>query len=235
MERVLQDGEGLPDGEGLQDGEGWKINSGRQSHHTELLVLLGSSGFLWLLQLKVADVCLPSGLAVEFDTSRPPGSRLRRLDMVCTRCQVPRYQPVQDQEVYTVALPSYLVAGGDGYSMIAKEMLKHNSGEEEEEREGKRGEEEEEENKAPPTGRQQQLHLKVPLKVPLLPLQETWTCRWCRTTSPRSSRCFPPLKDASRCSAQLMDCRNLLPLWFLWFLCCCCSGGRRRRTFWPDL
>lgn len=49
--------------------------------------------------------------------------------MVCTRCQVPRYQPVQDQEVYTLALPSYLVAGGDGYSMIAKEMLKHNSGE----------------------------------------------------------------------------------------------------------
>lgn len=69
-----------------------------------------------------------SGLAVEFDTSRPPGSRLRRLDVVCTGCQVPRYQPVQDQEVYTVALPSYLVAGGDGYSMIAKEMLKHNSG-----------------------------------------------------------------------------------------------------------
>lgn len=28
----------------LQDGEGWKFHSGRQSHHMELLVLLGSCG-----------------------------------------------------------------------------------------------------------------------------------------------------------------------------------------------
>lgn len=195
-----------------------------------------------------ATVCPPSGLLVEFDISRPPGSRLRRLDLVCTRCQVPRYEPVQDQEVYTLALPSYLVAGGDGYSMIAEEMLKHNSGEEkEEEREEKREEErkteekeqrkeeeQEEENKTPPPGRQQQLHLlKVHLKVPLLPLQETWTCRWCRTTSPRSRRCFLLLKDASGSSALLMDCRDLQPLWFLCFLCCCCCGGHRR-TYWSD-
>lgn len=63
--------------------------------------------------------------------SKPPGSRLSRLDIVCTKCRVPRFEPVQDQEVYTLVLPSYLVAGGDGYSMIAEEMWKHNSGEEE--------------------------------------------------------------------------------------------------------
>lgn len=70
---------------------------------------------------------------MEFDTSKPPGSRLKRLDIVCTKCRIPQFEPVQDLQVYTVVLPSYLVAGGDGYSMIAKEMLKHNSGEEEQE------------------------------------------------------------------------------------------------------
>lgn len=67
--------------------------------------------------------------------SKPPGSRLSRLDIVCTKCRVPQYEPVQDQEYYTLVLPSYLVAGGDGYSMIAKEMWKHNSGEEQVNRE----------------------------------------------------------------------------------------------------
>lgn len=66
--------------------------------------------------------------------SKPPGSRLNRLDIICTKCRIPRYEPVQDLEVYTLVLPSYLVAGGDGYSMIAKEMLKHNSGEKEQEK-----------------------------------------------------------------------------------------------------
>lgn len=66
---------------------------------------------------------------MEFDVSRPPGRRLRSLSIVCTRCRVPRYEAVREEEVYTVVLPSYLVTGGDGYAMIGEEMLKHNSGE----------------------------------------------------------------------------------------------------------
>lgn len=71
--------------------------------------------------------------------SKPPGSRVRRLDIVCTECRVPQYEPVQDREIYTLVMPSYMVAGGDGYSMIAKEMLKHNSGEEEQEKRERSG------------------------------------------------------------------------------------------------
>uniref|UniRef100_A0A3Q4BQF1 5'-nucleotidase n=1 Tax=Mola mola TaxID=94237 RepID=A0A3Q4BQF1_MOLML len=69
-----------------------------------------------------------SGFHVEYDVSKPPGSRVRSLSIVCTKCRAPHYKPVEDETVYTVVMPSYLVKGGDGYSMIRDEMLKHNSG-----------------------------------------------------------------------------------------------------------
>lgn len=69
-----------------------------------------------------------SGFQVEFDLSRPPGQRVRSLMILCVNCRVPQYEPVQDQVVYKVVLPSYLVTGGDGFTMIKNEKLKHNSG-----------------------------------------------------------------------------------------------------------
>ncbi|XP_076612058.1 5'-nucleotidase [Chaetodon auriga] len=69
-----------------------------------------------------------SGFQVEFDLFKPPGRRVRSLAILCTKCRVPRYEPVEDEAVYTVVLPSYMVSGGDGFSMIRNETLKHNSG-----------------------------------------------------------------------------------------------------------
>lgn len=69
-----------------------------------------------------------SGIHVEFDLSEPPGQRVRSLSILCTKCRVPVYEPVEDETVYTVVLPSYIVTGGDGFSMIRDEILKHNSG-----------------------------------------------------------------------------------------------------------
>lgn len=66
---------------------------------------------------------------MQFDVSKAPGSRVRSLQILCTNCRVPRYRPVEDAEVYTVAVPEYLVSGGDGYAVIADEMIHHNSGE----------------------------------------------------------------------------------------------------------
>nr|XP_020475124.1 5'-nucleotidase [Monopterus albus] len=69
-----------------------------------------------------------SGFHVEFDLAQPPQQRVRSLSILCTKCRVPRYEPVQDDTVYKVVLPSYLVTGGDGFSVIKEEMLKHDSG-----------------------------------------------------------------------------------------------------------
>ncbi|XP_060947416.1 5'-nucleotidase [Limanda limanda] len=69
-----------------------------------------------------------SGFRVEFDLSRPPGRRLTSLLILCTACRVPLYEPVQDETLYRVVLPSYMASGGDGYAMISNELVKHNSG-----------------------------------------------------------------------------------------------------------
>ncbi|KAK7906621.1 hypothetical protein WMY93_015233 [Mugilogobius chulae] len=69
-----------------------------------------------------------SGLQVTFDLSRPAYSRVRSLRILCTRCRVPSFDPVQDGSVYKVLMPSYLVSGGDGFSVIRDELVAHNSG-----------------------------------------------------------------------------------------------------------
>lgn len=48
--------------------------------------------------------------------------------MLCTKCRVPQYEPIDLEKSYTVVMPSYLIDGGDGFTMIKKEMLKHNTG-----------------------------------------------------------------------------------------------------------
>lgn len=41
---------------------------------------------------------------------------------------MPKYEPLDLEKVYTVAMPSYMVGGGDGFNMIKDELLKHNTG-----------------------------------------------------------------------------------------------------------
>ncbi|XP_063078849.1 5'-nucleotidase isoform X2 [Engraulis encrasicolus] len=69
-----------------------------------------------------------SGFQLEIDLSQPAYSRVKSISILCTDCRVPRYEPLEDDKVYKVAMPSYLVDGGDGYTMIKDEKLKHDSG-----------------------------------------------------------------------------------------------------------
>ncbi|XP_036398541.1 snake venom 5'-nucleotidase-like [Megalops cyprinoides] len=69
-----------------------------------------------------------SGIRVELDISQPVGERVTSLDILCTQCRVPRYDPLEPDRTYRLVLPSYLADGGDGFSMIKEERLKHDSG-----------------------------------------------------------------------------------------------------------
>lgn len=69
-----------------------------------------------------------SGFRVTFDLSRAVGMRVTSLRALCTHCRVPVYEDVVPDQVYKVMVPSFLVSGGDGYSVIRDERLKHNSG-----------------------------------------------------------------------------------------------------------
>ncbi|KAG7331701.1 hypothetical protein KOW79_005670 [Hemibagrus wyckioides] len=69
-----------------------------------------------------------SGFQIEYDLSKPSGERLVKASVLCTECRVPHYEPLDPKKVYRVVMPSYLVDGGDGFSMIKEEKLKHDSG-----------------------------------------------------------------------------------------------------------
>lgn len=69
-----------------------------------------------------------SGFQLVYDISKLPGNRVKSVNVLCTECRVPRYEPLNPKKVYKVVLPSYLVDGGDGYSMIKNQKLKHDSG-----------------------------------------------------------------------------------------------------------
>ncbi|XP_036405966.1 snake venom 5'-nucleotidase-like [Megalops cyprinoides] len=69
-----------------------------------------------------------SGIQVELDVSQPVGQRVTHISLLCTQCRVPHYEPLDPNRIYKLVLPSYLVDGGDGFSMIRDEKLKHDSG-----------------------------------------------------------------------------------------------------------
>lgn len=63
-----------------------------------------------------------------YDLSRKPGDRVVKLDVLCTKCRVPSYDPLKMDEIYKVILPNFLANGGDGFQMIKDELLRHDSG-----------------------------------------------------------------------------------------------------------
>ncbi|KAK2154276.1 hypothetical protein LSH36_272g04061 [Paralvinella palmiformis] len=65
-----------------------------------------------------------SGLKVNYDLTRPEGSRVVDIWENCIDCDYPRYRPVEDNETYHVLTNGYLVAGGDGYIMLRDNLLK---------------------------------------------------------------------------------------------------------------
>ncbi|KAK8770641.1 hypothetical protein V5799_012894, partial [Amblyomma americanum] len=54
-------------------------------------------------------------MRVEFDMSKPPSERLTRLKILCTKCYVPVYEDVKDDNVYNIATTDFLAKGGDGF------------------------------------------------------------------------------------------------------------------------
>ncbi|XP_073339299.1 snake venom 5'-nucleotidase-like [Pagrus major] len=69
-----------------------------------------------------------SGIHVEYDLSKPVNQRVVSLSVLCTECRVPKYEPLDLEKTYTVVMPSFMVGGGDGFTMVKEELLKHNTG-----------------------------------------------------------------------------------------------------------
>lgn len=144
----------------------------------------------------------PTGIRVEFDLSKPPQHRVKSLSILCTKCRVPIYEPVENEMVYKVVLPSYMVTGGDGFSMIKDGFLKHNSGE------------------AFVSLALALFFSSASFHTRFFCFQGIWTFQSCQDTSHKEKKFIPLSKDASSCTTQLLDLRAKQLPWFLWFHSC---------------
>ena len=64
-------------------------------------------------------------MQVSYDLSQPEGQRVISLLVRCSDCLVPRLVPYDLDGTYKVIISSYMAAGGDGYDMIASQMINH--------------------------------------------------------------------------------------------------------------
>ncbi|KAK8784166.1 hypothetical protein V5799_009468 [Amblyomma americanum] len=56
-----------------------------------------------------------SGIRVTYNVQLRAGCRVVSLQVLCTRCKVPRYEHVEDAKTYRIATTDYVTRGGDGY------------------------------------------------------------------------------------------------------------------------
>ncbi|CAN7945679.1 unnamed protein product, partial [Ixodes hexagonus] len=57
-----------------------------------------------------------SGIRVVYNLSLPASCRVISLKILCTRCKVPVYQDVMDNENYTIVTTDFVARGGDGFA-----------------------------------------------------------------------------------------------------------------------
>jgi len=68
-----------------------------------------------------------SGFRLHFDLMRPEMSRLVLAEVACPDCPM-QWEPLQDSREYTVVVTNYLAGGGDGFSIIPQEAIRHLQG-----------------------------------------------------------------------------------------------------------
>lgn len=70
-----------------------------------------------------------SGIRVIFNMTQPSGERVHTFKILCRQCSVPRYEDVDDETWYRVALTNFMLLNGDNYAMIRDNMRNHEVGE----------------------------------------------------------------------------------------------------------
>lgn len=65
---------------------------------------------------------------MSYDLSQPIGNRVASVDVICTYCSIPVYEPLDVEKVYKVVMQAYLIEGGDGYTMIKDNVISQKIG-----------------------------------------------------------------------------------------------------------
>lgn len=66
-----------------------------------------------------------SGLIVYYNITKPKGERVVKIKVGQPNESPDTLRSLVEEHVYSVALPSYLIGGGDGYKMIPRNLIDH--------------------------------------------------------------------------------------------------------------
>ncbi|XP_052133254.1 apyrase-like [Frankliniella occidentalis] len=69
-----------------------------------------------------------SGLRVEYDYGKPARQRVVRAEVLCAACSIPEYRPIRDDDVYTIAAPSFIIEGGDNFITFQTKLTNRRKG-----------------------------------------------------------------------------------------------------------
>lgn len=59
-----------------------------------------------------------SGIKATYDLKRQAYDRIVDIKVLCQKCPIPKYQPLDDAKIYKVSLTKYIADGGDGWSIF---------------------------------------------------------------------------------------------------------------------
>lgn len=62
------------------------------------------------------------GIHVVLNLTRPEGERVQSLKIRCQACQIPTYENLYLNKTYRIIITSYLVSGGDGYTVLTENI-----------------------------------------------------------------------------------------------------------------
>lgn len=69
-----------------------------------------------------------SGLKIVYDLSQSEDSRVVSIKVRCNECQVPIYEDLDEEKYYRVIVNSFMVTGGDGYTILSDNLQNHRVG-----------------------------------------------------------------------------------------------------------
>ncbi|KAJ8023885.1 5'-nucleotidase [Holothuria leucospilota] len=69
-----------------------------------------------------------SRILVTYNLTKLPGYRVVSVEVRCAACPVPKYELLDLDKTYRIVAPSYIVGGGDGYTMVADNLRNHQTG-----------------------------------------------------------------------------------------------------------
>ncbi|XP_066597557.1 apyrase-like isoform X2 [Prorops nasuta] len=69
-----------------------------------------------------------SGIKVVYNLTAEPYHRVKEMEIRCRACEIPRFEPVVPHAWYRLVVPSFLMHGGDGYTIFETKGKNHRVG-----------------------------------------------------------------------------------------------------------